>query len=281
MADAKKDEPKKDDKKADGQPAEGAPKKNKLPMMLGGGAVAMIALGWIFATMAVPKKDHEEKPHLEGPYVARLSKTEIQVNLAGEGSKRYLVMMLNGEYTAYDEAYVNGRLGIAGAGGGHGGDAPAEDPLYTIQLKNAVLSLASTRTREQVTDPVQIESFLEEARRLVEPVLFPVYIGDSHSPHHADSKSGLKLGESMHESEMRGLLHDHEIDVDSIKKRLRFDEGQSVDFEGRERDLELVNEHGDKVWLDVSELKDDFTGKVAIGVPGRLRKIYRESFLVQ
>ncbi|MBK7878597.1 MAG: hypothetical protein IPJ77_23310 [Planctomycetes bacterium] len=277
MADAKKEEPKKDDKKADG--AEGAPKKNKLPMMLGGGAVAMIALGWIFATMAVPKKEHDEKPHLEGPFVARLSKTEIQVNLTGEGSKRYLVMMLNGEYMAYDEAYVNGRLGIGG-GDGHGG-APAEDPLYTIQLKNALLSLASTRTREQVTDPVQIESFLEEARRLVEPVLFPVYIGDSHSPHHADSVSGLKLGESMHESDMRGLLHDHEIDIDPVKKRLRFDEGEAVDYEGKERDLELVNEDGQKVWVDVTELKDDFAGKVAIGVPGRLRKIYRESFLVQ
>ncbi|MFO1011669.1 MAG: hypothetical protein U1F29_16530 [Planctomycetota bacterium] len=282
MADAKKDEAKKDDKKAEGAGAEGAPKKNKLPMMLGGGAVAMIALGWIFATMAVPKKDKEEKPHLEGPFVARLSKTEIQVNLTGEGSKRYLVMMLNGEYMAYDEAYVNGRLGIGGAGGGgHGGDAPTEDPLYTIQLKNALLSLASTRTREQVTDPVQIEGFLEEARRLVEPVLFPVYIGDSHSPHHADSKSGLKLGESMHESDMRGLLHDHEIDVDPVKKRLRFDEGPSVDYEGNERDLELENERGDKVFVDVSELKEDFTGKVPIGVPGRLRKIYRESFLVQ
>lgn len=280
MADAKKDEPKKDDKKAEGQPAEGAPKKGKLPMMLGGGAMAMIALGWIFATMAVPKKNHAEKPHLEGPFVARLSKTEIQVNLSGESSKRYLVMGLTAEYTAYDEAYVNGRLGIGGAGGGHG-DAPAEDPLYTIQLKNALLSLASTRTREQVTDPVQIEGFLEEARRLVEPVLFPVYIGDSHSPHHADSKSGLKLGESMHESDMRGLLHDHEIAVDPVKKRLRFDEGLSIDFAGRERDLELVNEHGDKVWVDVRELRDDFAGKVPIGVPGRLRKIYRESFLVQ
>lgn len=280
MADAKKDEAKKDDKKADGAGADGAPKKNKLPMMFGGGAVAMIALGWIFSTMAVPKKEHEEKPHLEGPFVARLSKTEIQVNLTGEGSKRYLVMMLNGEYSAYDEAYVNGRLGIGGAGGGHG-DAPAEDPLYTIQLKNALLSLASTRTREQVTDPVQIESFLEEARRLVEPVLFPVYIGDSHSPHHADSASGLKLGESMHESDMRGLLHDHEIDIDPVKKRLRFDEGEAVDYEGKERDLELSNEHGQKVFLDVTELKDDFAGKVPIGVPGRLRKIYRESFLVQ
>lgn len=275
MADAKKDEP----KKADGQTADGALKKSKTPMIFGGGAVGMIALGWILSTMAVPKYEHEEKPHLEGPYVARLSKTDIQANLSGESSKRYLVMGLTAEYLAYDEAYVNGRLGIGDAGG-HGG-TPVEDPLYTIQLKNALLSLASMRTREQVTDPVQIEGFLEEARRLVEPVLFPVYIGDSFSPHHGDSKSGLKLGESMPESTMRGLLHDHDIEVDPVKKRLRFDAGQPVDYEGRERDLELVNPDGEKVWVDVTEIKDDFTGKVPIGVPGRLRKIYRESFLVQ
>lgn len=280
MADAKKDDVKKDEKKGEGQPEGAAPGKSRMPAVLGGGALATIALGWVLATMAVPKKDHDEPKHLEGPFVARLSKSEIQVNLAGESSKRYLVMMLNGEYMAYDEAYVNGRLGIGGGGGGHG-DAPAEDPLYTIQLKNALLSLASTRTREQVTDPVQIESFLEEARRLVEPVLFPVYIGDSHSPNHADSKSGLKLGESMHDSEMRGLLHDHSIEVDAVKKRLRFDAGPAVDYEGDERDLELVNEDGDKVWVDLRDLKEDFAGKVAIGVPGRLRKIYRESFLVQ
>ena len=279
MADAKKEDPKKDDKKVDAQAADAAPKKSKGPALLGVGAVVMIALGWVFATMAVPRKGAEEKPRLTGPFVARLSKTDIQVNLAGEGSKRYLVMMLNGEYVAYDEAYVNGRLGIGT--GGSSKEAPVEDPLYTIQLKNALLSLAITRTREQVTDPVQIESFLEEARRLVEPVLFPVYIGDSHSPHDGDSLSGLKLGESITESKMRGLLHDHWIEVDSIKKRLRFDDGPGVDFEGRERDLELVNSNGDKVWVDVSALKEGFHGKVAIGVPGRLRKIYRETFLVQ
>lgn len=278
MADAK--DVKKDAAKADGAPeADAKPAKKKTPILLGGGAAAIVAIGWVLALMAVPKKHDEAPRHLEGPFVARLSKTEIQVNLAGESSKRYLVMMLNGEYMAYDETYVNGRLGIAGASGGQA--APVEDPLYTIQLKNALLSLASTRTREQVTDPVQIESFLEEARRAVEPVLFPCYIGDSHSPHHPDSKSGLRLGESMDAAKMRGLLHEHHIEVDRAGKKLRFDQGPTAAFEGGERDVKLANEHGDEVWVDVSELKESFSGKVDVGVPGRLRKIYRESFLVQ
>ncbi len=277
MADAKKDDKK--DPKIDAA-GEGAPKKSKTPLVMGGGALAVIALGWVLSIMAVPHADDAHKPHLEGPFVARLSNGEIQVNLSGESSKRYLVMGLTGEYMAYDEAYVNGRLGIGGEAGGHG-DAPVADPLYTIQLKNALLSLASTRTREQVTDPVQIENFLEEARLAVEPVLFPIFIGDSHSPHHADSKSGLKLGSSIHDSTLRGLLHEHEVEVDSEKGKLRFDDGPWVEFEGREDDLEVVNPSGEKIWLDLGEMKKGFSGKVPVGVPGRLRKIYRESFLVQ
>jgi hypothetical protein len=277
MADPKKDDATKDETQSEPSAAKSGA-KSRMPMALGGGSVAAIALGWILSTMAVPKQHDAHRPHLEGPFVARLSKTDIQVNLSGEGSKRYLVMMLNAEYMAYDQGYVNGRLGIAGAGG-H--DAPVEDPLYTIQLKNALLTLAGTRTREQVTDPVQIEGFLEEARRVVEPVLFPVYVGDSRSPHHADSASGLRLGESMSESTMRGLLHEHAIEVDPIKKKLRFDGGVAVEYEGRENDLKLVNEDGDEVYVDVTELKPDFSGKIPVGVPGRLRKIYRESFLVQ
>lgn len=271
----KKDDVKKDEKKGEGD----APGKSKAPLFLGGGALATIALGWILATMAVPQAAQHKKPRLDGPFVARLSDKEIQVNLSGEGSKRYLVMGLTGEYMAYDEAYVNGRLGIGG-GDGHG-DAPAQDPLYTIQLKNALLSLASTRTREQVTDPVQIERFLEEARLAVEPVLFPIYIGDSHSPHRADSKSGLKLGHSIHDSKLRGLLYDHEVEIDSTKERARFDEGPWVEYTDHDDDLALTSPSGETVWIDVTELKRGFSGKIPIGVPGRLRKIYRESFLVQ
>lgn len=277
MAENKKDDAKKDDKKPEGDA--GAAPKSKTPMMIGGGALGMIALGWMLALLAVPHKDDEKTHHLEGPFVARLSKSEIQVNLTGESSKRYLVMMLNGEYMAYDEEYVNGRLGI-GAGDGHGG-APAEDPLYTVQLKNALLGLASTRTREQVTDPVQIEAFLEEARRMVEPVLFPVYLGDSHSPHHEDSVSGLKLGEKNHDSQMRGLLHEHALVVDSVKGKIRFDDGEAVEFTSKDRNLKLMNANGDEVWIDMTGPKEGFSGSVPIGVPGRLRKIYRESFLVQ
>jgi len=272
MAD-KKDDAKNEAPKAEGETAPAGAGAGKLLKLVGGSALAAVALGWILATMAVPKRQEEAPKHLDGPFVARLSKTDIQVNLSGESSKRYLVMMLNAEYMAYDEIYVNGRLGIGGAA--------VEDPLYTIQLKNALLGLATRRTREQVTDPVHIETFLEEARQLVEPVLFPIHLGDAHSPHHPDSRSGLRLGASNHESTLRGLLHEHAIHVDAQHHTLRFDEGAPVDYEKQDRDLKVVNQDGIEVWIDVTGLKPDFAGRVPIGVPGRLRKIYRESFLVQ
>lgn len=272
---------KKDEAKNDKQPAEGeAPKKSNKPMLFGGGAVAMIALGGILSMVAVPHKE-EHKPHLEGPFVTKLSKSEIQVNLAGESSKRYLVMALNAEYFSYDESYVTGRLGAGAAGGGEHGGAASEDPLYIAMLKDVLLKLGATKTRDQVTDPVMIDAFLEDVRRVVEPVLFPIYIGDSHSPMHPDSKSGIRLGESIIDSKLRGLLHDHQLTVDSRKGTITFDDGAPVDFNGKERDLQLENKAGDTVWVDVSELKDGFSGEVPIGVPGKVRRIYRDSFLVQ
>jgi hypothetical protein len=258
------------------------PAKKKTPLFLGGGALALVAVAYVLATMAVPKK--EPKPHLEGPFVTKLSKTDIQVNLAGEGSKRYLVMSLNAEYFAYDEQYVAGRLGgSAGAKGGgeHGGGAGAEDPLYTAMLKDALLKLAATRTRDQVTDPVLIDAFLEDVRRVVDPILFPVHVGESHSPLEADPTSGLKVGESISESTFRGFLHEHALAVDAKRQTVAFDGGEAVAYEGKERDLELSNAAGERVYVDVTGLKPEFSGQVPIGVPGKVRRIYRDSFLVQ
>jgi flagellar basal body-associated protein FliL len=173
-------DPKKDDAEAGKQPEA---KKSKLPMILGGGALAMVALGYTLSLMAVPAK-HTPKPHIEGPFVSPLSKTDVQVNLAGEGNKRYLLMALQAEYLAYDEQYVKGRLGLM--------DGGVEDPVYTAQLKDALLEVASTKTREQVTNPVMLDGFLEEVRVALEPILFPVYIGDTHLPGAPDTQSGLR-----------------------------------------------------------------------------------------
>jgi flagellar basal body-associated protein FliL len=263
------------DKKAGEQ---AAPAKSKKPIFIGGGALVLVALAYVFSTMAVPK--HEVKvPTLAGPFVAKLSKTDIQVNLSGESSKRYLVMKLNAEYFAYDEAYVQGRLGgIALAGSS---EPPKEDPLYIAMLKDALLKVSATKSRDEVTNPTLMDGFLEEIRTVVNPILFPVHVGDSHAAMTPDTLSGLRVGESVMDSTMRGFLHEHALAFDGAKRSISLDDGPTVTFDGTERDLKLTNKAGLSVFVDVTDYKPEFAGDVPIGVPGRVRRIYRDSFLVQ
>jgi hypothetical protein len=278
MADAKKEAGPEGGKAAEGEGA----KKSRTPLLIGGGALAMVAMGFALSMMAVPRKA-APKPELEGPFVVGLSKGDIQVNLAGEGNKRYLVMKLQAEYFAYDEAYVAGRLGVASmhGDGGHGGEPPVEDPIYTAQLKNALLKFGSTKTRDQVTSPELIDGFLVDVRDVVDPILFPIYVGDSHSPRAGDSISGVKVGDSSSESTFRGLLHEHSLEIDKQRRKARLDDGPWVEYEGHERDLIVTSKTGEKAYVNLTELKPEFDGKVDIGVPGRVRAIYRESLLVQ
>ncbi len=256
--------------------AEAAANAGKKKLWIVGAAIAVVA-GSTLAFMAVPKHA-EPKPALEGPFVAKLSKQDVQVNLAGENGKRYLVLGLNAEYFAYDESFVAARLGATAAGGATPG---IEDPLYTAMLKDLLVRMASRKTREHVEDPVQMEAFLMEIRAAVEPLLFPICIGDSVVPQHADTKSGLRVGESIMESTMRGMLHDHELEVSAPTKTIRLDGGPPVAFTGEERDLKLEGEKGEFLYVNVTGLNPKFVGKVPIGVAGRVRRIYREQLLMQ
>jgi flagellar basal body-associated protein FliL len=277
MAAEKKDAPKKDAKPAEETEAP----KSKKKLLVGVGAVAVVVLGAVASMMAIPSKK-AERHLIEGPFVAKLSKNELQVNLAGESSKRYLVMILNAEFFAYDEAYAIARLGGGGGGGGeHGAAAATGDPLFAAMLQDALLEIAARKTRDQVTDSVQIEAFLEEVRTALDPLLFPVYVGEGHDLNKPDAKSGLRAGESIMESTFRGMLYEHHIAVDSAKHTLRFDEGPAVGYQGTERDLKLENELKQCVYVDVTAIDPEFNGEVPVGVPGKVRRIYRDKFLVQ
>jgi hypothetical protein len=263
---AKTEDKTKDAKK--GEAAEPAP-KGKLGFLIG--ALLSLVMGAGAAIMAVPKKP-DPVPRLEGPFVARLSKEDLQVNLVGENGKRYLVLGLSAEYFAYDQAAVLKQLGV---------EAESSDPLFATRLTDTMLRLAARKTREQVEDPVQMEAFLMEVRGAVEPLLFPVCIGDATSPQAGDMESGLRVGESIMEASLRGLLHEHTLEVDSARKTIRLDEGPEVGFRGDERDLRVTSPTGSFVFVDVTGINADFSGKVSVGVLGRLRRIYRGQVLVQ
>lgn len=274
---AENKEVKKDDK-AD---AAAAPKKGKKGLVIGGGAALLVVIGGVAATMGTPK-DHPERHLLAGPFVSKLSKNEITVNLAGEGSKRYLVMELNVEYFAYEESYVTARIGTATAAAGGHGDAPAAgDALYLAMFQDSLLEIAARKTRDQVTDQVQIDAFLEEVRVAVEPLLFPVCVGDSHAQTMPDKVSGLRVGESVMDSTFHGMLHEHHVEVNAIEKTVRLDEGPTVGYQGTERDLRVENSEKQFTFLDVTTIEPEFTGKVPIGLGGKVRRIYRNKFLVQ
>lgn len=260
--------------KANAEQAEAPPSKAKL--WIAGAAIACVA--GAAAAFAVMPKHPDPKPELEGPFVAKLSKEDVQVNLAGENGKRYLVLGLNAEYFAYDESFVAARLGNAAAGAATPG---VEDPLYTAMLKDLLVRMASRKTREHVEDPVQMEAFLMEIRAQVEPLLFPVCIGDSVGPQHADTESGLRVGESIMDSTMRGMLHDHHLEVSAPTKTVKLDKGQPIAFTGDERDLKLADENGQFLFVNVTGLDPKFVGNVQIGVAGHVRRIYRGQLLMQ
>lgn len=277
---AENKEAKPDDKKEKGEGE--APKKSKKGLFIGGGAGLLVVLGAVGSMMAAPK-EHVERHLLGGPFVSKLCKNEITVNLAGEGSKRYLVMDLNVEYFAYEESYVTTRAGTGtAAAGGHGGDAaPTGDTLYLAQLQDALLEIGARKTRDQVTDQTQIDAFLEEVRVAVDPLLFPVCVGDSHAQTMPDTKSGLRVGESIADSTFRGMLHEHEVVVNALEKTVKLDDGPTVGYQGTERDLRVEDSKKEHVYLDVTTLKPEFVGSVPIGLGGKVRRIYRNKFLVQ
>lgn len=262
------------DGKEGAAPAAAVPSKSKGIMIGAGSVLIVVALAFATSLMAVPKI--VPAPHLEGPFVAKLSKEQIQANLAGAGGKRYVAMLLQAEYYAYSEAYVQGRLG----GGGDGSGA-AEEPLYLAMLKDALLTAAGTKTAEEITDPARIDLFLEEVREVVDPVLFPVYVGKSMTPYHVDHDSGLRVGEDHMLSTMRGLLHEHALRIDGAAKTIALDAGSAIPFTTLDRNLKVINQSGEYVYLNCTNYKAGFSGNVPVGVPGRVRRIFKDSLLVQ
>jgi flagellar basal body-associated protein FliL len=256
---------------ADEEKQEGAedskPKGSKKKLLFGGGGVLLLALAFIGALMAVPKKvvDHE----LEGPFVAAMFGEDLRVNLSGEGNKRFAILSLNVVYDAYDQPYYDARM---------------LDAMYTAELKDAMLGIASNKTREEIVDKAYKPVFLEEIKQAAEPLLFPVYLGESKDgeggpPSNPDKESGLVLGETP--PTFRGRYYDHSIVVDAVQKTLQLDGEDVVTFEGDESDLELTAADETKIYVDVTGLAKAFKGEVRVGIKGKIRKVLWEDVLIQ
>ena len=242
------------------------PSGKKKGLLLGGGAISLIATGAVVAMLAAP--GGEERPKFDGPFVMPLAAegTSIQVNLKGDQARRYLVMDLQVEYDAYKETYGQERI---------------VDPLYLARLQDELLTLCAQKTSEEVLERGSQEIFLEELHATVEPLLFPVHIGNTKVPTAADEASGLRPGHSFFLATMRDPISDGKITLNAAAKTLRLGEGEEFEYLGHEENLALKDEQGRVVYVDVTHVKEEFVGEIPVGVNGRLRNVYKIKFIIQ
>jgi flagellar basal body-associated protein FliL len=253
MSDPKKDE-KKDDK---------APAKSKGKLLAIGGAATGLALAFVAATFAIPAKE-APKPELAGPFVGPITPNKVQVNLSD--GRTYLVLQLNLLHDAYAPDYLSKR---------------AEDAVCQAEIRDALVTIASAKSRSDVTDKVNKPVFLEEVRHAIEPLVFPVHFGDAADPTSADSISKIAPGDSMLTSQFRGMHAEHVLHVDALQKLATFDGGAEVRFKGDEENLEIPCGDGTSIWIDVTSLEPTFQGDLNVGVMGRTRRVLWNEVLLQ
>jgi flagellar basal body-associated protein FliL len=243
--------------------AASSPKKKKL-MLFGGGGLGVVAAAFVAATLAAPAK--KEYKVFEGPWITPLTPEKVQVNLNGEGRKRFLVFTAEAYFEAYEEGYATAR---------------AADPTYLALMKDVALRVASRRTADEINSEVGNAAFREDLRLAIDPLLFPVQLGKTAGPTEQDPRSGLKLGTSSIRSNFRVPLYDGVLHVDAPARTLRLGRGQPVAFEGPDKDVRVEDENGRFVFIDVSRIEEDFQGEVLVGVHGRIRKVLLTDWAIQ
>ncbi len=241
------------------------PKKGKKKgVFLGGGIVGLTAMAYVLSLAAVPK--HASKHVLAGPFAADLSQDQYRVNLAQDAGRHYLALSLKAEVDAYEEAYTQSRVA---------------DLLYQARLTDAVIRVSSEKSKKELDQESGREVFREELRAAIEPILFPLHLGDPREFMGHHEESGLGLGISAGESTLRALFYEHVVKVHAPLKTLTLDGGPTTAYQGNEPDFELRDAQGQSLFLDVTGLHPDFVGDVHVGVMGRVRSIYFSTFLTQ
>jgi len=231
-------------------------------LLFGGGGIGLLALAFVLAMVGVPGK--QESKTFKGPFVAPLTAEKVQVNLTG--SKSYLILDLNVVYDAYDESYFAER---------------SADPLTIAEIRDALVALASSKSRDDVSDKVNKPIFMEEIRAAVEPLLFPVVLGDASQPHESDSKSGLTFGLSSSLATFRGPYEEHALHIDGGARTIQLDDGPVRKWTEEDGDLEVVAADGTTLYCDPTGVEPSFVGDVKVGVKGYPRRVLLKEILIQ
>jgi hypothetical protein len=236
----------------------------KKGIVLGGGIVGLVALAHVMFLMAVP--GIPGNPPFSGPYLLDLTEEKLQVNLAGDGGKHFLVTKLKAEYEAYEQGYITS-LGA--------------DEIFLARKRDALIGVSRYKTKAELDDPISVAAFMEELRTVLDQLLFPIHFGNASEATQPDGTSGLRAGPSIERSTMRGGYQGHVIKLHVLLKTISLDDGPTVQFEGDEVDLLLENEAGLTLFVDVSAVDPSFTGEVSVGTMGRIRQILCDDFIVQ
>jgi len=250
------------------EPAEGqeaAPSTGKKKgLLLGGGTIGLIAAAYIVSMVALPQE--VKTPPFDGPFVTTLSPGDIQVNLKGDGGRRYLVMALQAKYVGYDELYLQQRVA---------------DPVYQADMIDALIGISRQKTMDDVEDALGQENLKEEFREAVDPLLFPIHVGNPLSFYKPHEESGIAPGRSIDNADMRGGFHAHLIHVDGVKDAISLDDGPVVSFDGSESNLMLENASGLTVYVDLTGMTEDWSGELNVGTFGTVKEIKFSKFITQ
>jgi flagellar basal body-associated protein FliL len=248
---------------AEGGESPSGGKKRKL--LLGGGAVAVMAFGGIAAMMAIPSREAEAR-RLAGPYSIALFDEEFTCNIAEPGHSRFLRFSPQAAYFAYEPTYLQER---------------SLDELYAPALRNTVLQISSRKTVDEIYGDTNENTFMAELRDALDPVLFPVHIGRTKLPWDFDEATGLRPGLSSDLSTFRGEFDEHVLNIDEPAGEMWIDEGPRTSFEPGDYDVRVIDADGRVVFIDTSNLEEGFQGHVNIGVRGRIRTILPGELLIQ
>jgi len=233
--------------------------KGAIKLLLG--VVLMIASGGGIALMALPKKDKGPEA-FNGPWSIAFFDKETVANTLDDNYSRYFAFSPSCSYFGYDQLYPEKRK---------------TDPDYLPRMQETMSDVVSRfRLNDIMKDGVGEELALTaQLEEYIEPIVFPVHIGGTVLPLVVDEESGLRAGDShTRRSTFRGPFREHALQVDAKKGTVQLDDGDVVEFKGRETDLEVRGSDGRSVYLDVTHLKPNFVGKVHVGVHGRIRQIF-------
>lgn len=237
-------------------------KKKKI--MLGGGVAAVVATGAIAAMMAMPSAD--VKPILEGPFTFPLFEEQFHCNIQVQGRTRFLQMTPDVFYYAYDKGYVASR---------------SLDELYGPSVRDKVFRVSTSTSLDGIYGEVGKSTFMEELRDALDPIIFPVHIGDTSLPLDIDDESGLRPGVSSDQNTFRGHFHDHVLHVDAAKRTLKIDDGPEVTFEEDDPNVKVLSTDGAVLYIDTTPVDPEFVGEIPVGIKGKIRQVLPTGLMVQ